>query len=78
MIPDLTFTFYGFEFIANDRDPTKSLVLGQPVLLALEEIDGTPSFLEKALRFMEEHGEILFLLCQTNMMLFLPEYIISL
>ncbi|XP_075077767.1 rho GTPase-activating protein REN1-like isoform X3 [Nicotiana tabacum] len=41
---------------SNDREPVKSLVLGQPVLLALEDIDGTPSFLEKALRFIEEHG----------------------
>lgn len=36
----------------------KSLVIGQPVLLALEEIDGTPSFLEKALKFLEEHGKV--------------------
>ncbi|XP_060190238.1 rho GTPase-activating protein REN1-like isoform X2 [Lycium barbarum] len=42
--------------LSKDREPAKSLVLGQPVLLALEDIDGTPSFLEKALRFMEEHG----------------------
>ncbi|XP_075092968.1 rho GTPase-activating protein REN1-like isoform X2 [Nicotiana tabacum] len=41
---------------SNEREPVKSLVLGQPVLLALEDIDGTPSFLEKALRFIEEHG----------------------
>lgn len=40
----------------KDRLPVKSLVLGRPVLLALEDIDGTPSFLEKALRFIEEHG----------------------
>ncbi|KAG7029684.1 Rho GTPase-activating protein REN1, partial [Cucurbita argyrosperma subsp. argyrosperma] len=31
-------------------------VLGRPVLLALEDVDGTPSFLEKALRFIEDHG----------------------
>lgn len=41
---------------SNDRQPVKSLVVGRPVLLALEDIDGTPSFLEKALRFVEEHG----------------------
>nr|GLL48128.1 rho GTPase-activating protein REN1-like isoform X2 [Ipomoea trifida] len=41
---------------SKDRPPMKSLVIGQPVLLALEEIDGTPSFLEKALKFLEEHG----------------------
>ncbi|XP_055834817.1 rho GTPase-activating protein REN1 isoform X2 [Solanum dulcamara] len=41
---------------SNDRQPVKSMVIGRPVLLALEDIDGTPSFLEKALRFVEEHG----------------------
>ncbi|XP_047341373.1 rho GTPase-activating protein REN1 isoform X2 [Impatiens glandulifera] len=40
----------------KDRQPVKSMVIGRPVLLALEDIDGTPSFLEKALRYMEEHG----------------------
>ncbi|KAJ9567908.1 hypothetical protein OSB04_003874 [Centaurea solstitialis] len=40
----------------KDRPPPKSNVLGQPVLFALEDIDGTPSFLEKALRYVEEHG----------------------
>lgn len=34
----------------------KSSVVGRPVLLALEDIDGAPSFLEKALRFIEEYG----------------------
>uniref|UniRef100_A0A7N0SZU9 Rho-GAP domain-containing protein n=1 Tax=Kalanchoe fedtschenkoi TaxID=63787 RepID=A0A7N0SZU9_KALFE len=34
----------------------KSTIIGRPVLLALEEVDGSPSFLEKALRFIEEHG----------------------
>lgn len=42
------------------------MVVGRPVLLALEDIDGTPSFLEKALRFVEEHGELL-LLCQITL-----------
>ncbi|KAL7595393.1 hypothetical protein Lser_V15G31034 [Lactuca serriola] len=41
---------------SKDRSPAKSVVLGRPVLLALEDIDGTPSFLEKALRYVEEHG----------------------
>ncbi|XP_076890317.1 rho GTPase-activating protein REN1-like [Bidens hawaiensis] len=41
---------------SKDRLPPKSLVLGRPVLLALEDIDGTPTFLEKALRYVEEHG----------------------
>ncbi|KAF5955355.1 hypothetical protein HYC85_008211 [Camellia sinensis] len=45
-------------FDVKDRQPVKSLVIGRPILLALEDIDGTPSFLEKALRFVEEHGEI--------------------
>ncbi|XP_030528466.1 rho GTPase-activating protein REN1 [Rhodamnia argentea] len=40
----------------KDRQNIKSMVVGRPVLLALEEVDGTPSFLEKALRFIEEHG----------------------
>ncbi|GAU43483.1 hypothetical protein TSUD_244050 [Trifolium subterraneum] len=39
-----------------DKETVKYAVLGRPVLLALEEADGTPSFLEKALRFIEEHG----------------------
>ncbi len=34
----------------------KSLVVGRPILLALEDIDGSPSFLEKALCFIEQHG----------------------
>ncbi|KAK7275832.1 hypothetical protein RIF29_16957 [Crotalaria pallida] len=38
------------------RDPVKFRVTGRPILLALEDVDGTPSFLEKALRFIEEHG----------------------
>ncbi|KAG9160061.1 hypothetical protein Leryth_005793 [Lithospermum erythrorhizon] len=41
---------------SKDRQPVKSMVIGRPVLLALEDIDGTPSFLEKALRFVEEEG----------------------
>lgn len=36
--------------------PVKFPVIGRPILLALEDVDGTPSFLEKALRFIEEHG----------------------
>ncbi|XP_024962214.1 rho GTPase-activating protein REN1-like [Cynara cardunculus var. scolymus] len=40
----------------KDRSPPKSMVLGRPILLALEDIDGTPSFLEKALRYVEDHG----------------------
>lgn len=36
------------------------MVIGRPILLALEDIDGSPSFLEKALRFVEDHGSFLF------------------
>ncbi|XP_023001914.1 rho GTPase-activating protein REN1 isoform X2 [Cucurbita maxima] len=36
--------------------PGRPRVLGRPILLALEDVDGTPSFLEKALRFIETHG----------------------
>ncbi|KAL8492286.1 hypothetical protein ACS0TY_023786 [Phlomoides rotata] len=44
------------EQYSKDKHIPKSLVIGGPILLALEDIDGTPSFLEKALRFLEEHG----------------------
>ncbi|KAK9062702.1 hypothetical protein SSX86_019891 [Deinandra increscens subsp. villosa] len=40
----------------REKHPIKSLVVGRPILLALEDIDGVPSFLEKALRFLETHG----------------------
>lgn len=40
----------------KEKQPAKSMVIGRPILLALEDIDGNPSFLEKALRFVEEHG----------------------
>ncbi|GAB4855972.1 Rho GTPase-activating protein 7 [Ancistrocladus abbreviatus] len=40
----------------RDKRPVKSLVVGRPILLALEDIDGGPSFLEKALRFLETFG----------------------
>ncbi|XP_020105128.1 rho GTPase-activating protein REN1-like isoform X2 [Ananas comosus] len=40
----------------KDRPPVKSMVVGRPILLALEDIDGSPSFLEKALRFIEQYG----------------------
>uniref|UniRef100_A0A1J3IVF3 Rho GTPase-activating protein REN1 n=4 Tax=Noccaea caerulescens TaxID=107243 RepID=A0A1J3IVF3_NOCCA len=40
----------------KEETPTQSTVLGRPVLLALEDVDGAPSFLEKALRFVEDHG----------------------
>eukprot|EP00850_Spirogloea_muscicola_P010167 SM000059S18644 [mRNA] locus=s59:152146:159964:+ [translate_table: standard] len=42
--------------VLHSRKPLKSLVVGRPILLALEEIDGSPSFLEKALTFVEQHG----------------------
>ncbi|XP_026658250.1 rho GTPase-activating protein 7-like isoform X2 [Phoenix dactylifera] len=40
----------------RDKCPIKSLVVGRPILLALEDIDGGSSFLEKALCFLEKHG----------------------
>ncbi|CAI9781308.1 unnamed protein product [Fraxinus pennsylvanica] len=40
----------------RDKRVAKSLVVGRPILLALEDIDGGPSFLEKALRFLEKYG----------------------
>ncbi|CAI0548778.1 unnamed protein product [Linum tenue] len=41
----------------RDKRPVKSLVVGRPILLALEDIDGSPSFLEKALQFLEKYGK---------------------
>ncbi|KAI4368646.1 hypothetical protein MLD38_017182 [Melastoma candidum] len=40
----------------REKHPVKSLVVGRPILLALEDIDGGPSFLEKALQFLEKYG----------------------
>ncbi|KAL5210233.1 hypothetical protein ABZP36_005856 [Zizania latifolia] len=40
----------------REKRPIKSFVVGRPILLALEDIDGSPSFLEKALRFLEKYG----------------------
>ncbi|KAJ0251036.1 Rho GTPase-activating protein domain-containing protein [Hirschfeldia incana] len=40
----------------KEETPTNLTVIGRPILLALEEVDGSPSFLEKALRFVEDHG----------------------
>jgi hypothetical protein len=50
--------FHMFRLLTAGREkrPTKSLVVGRPILLALEDIDGSPSFLEKALCFLEKHG----------------------
>ncbi|XP_028777698.1 rho GTPase-activating protein REN1-like [Neltuma alba] len=41
---------------SKDREPMRSKVIGQPILLALEDADGAPTFLEKGLRFIEDHG----------------------
>ncbi|CAN8300641.1 unnamed protein product [Cochlearia groenlandica] len=38
------------------KRPSKFTVVGRPILLALEDIDGSPSFLEKALQFIEKYG----------------------
>ncbi|GMP91452.1 hypothetical protein CsSME_00042151 [Camellia sinensis var. sinensis] len=40
----------------REKRPAKSMVVGRPILLALEDIDGGPSFLEKALRYLEKYG----------------------
>ncbi|KAE8714367.1 Rho GTPase-activating protein REN1 [Hibiscus syriacus] len=40
----------------NGKQPVISTVIGKPILLALEDADGAPTFLEKALRYVEEHG----------------------
>lgn len=45
--------------LVKDKQTVKSMVVGRPILLALEEVDGSPSFLEKALRFIEEYGKFL-------------------
>nr|GEX68670.1 Rho GTPase-activating protein REN1-like isoform X1 [Tanacetum cinerariifolium] len=41
---------------SKDQSPKKSTVLCRPILLALEDVDGTPSFLEKALCYVEDYG----------------------
>lgn len=60
MIIDL-FNFHYFKKFSfhsgKDKHPVKSFVVGRPILLALEDIDGGPSFLEKALKFLEKYGK---------------------
>jgi hypothetical protein len=51
------FTIFILVLLGRDKRPVKSLVVGRPILLALEDIDGGPSFLEKALRFLEKYGK---------------------
>ena len=54
---------HGLPFdIGKDNQPVKSLVVGRPILLALEDTDGGPSFLEKALRFLEKYGKFFILM----------------
>ncbi|KAK8582159.1 hypothetical protein V6N13_145140 [Hibiscus sabdariffa] len=53
---DTTDTIEGSFHQWRDKRTAKSLVVGRPILLALEDIDGSPSFLEKALRFLEKFG----------------------
>jgi len=55
--------FWHFFPVVKDKHPVKSLVIGRPILLAIEDVDGSPSFLEKALRFIEDHGGFPFPLC---------------
>uniref|UniRef100_F6GZ54 Rho GTPase-activating protein REN1 n=1 Tax=Vitis vinifera TaxID=29760 RepID=F6GZ54_VITVI len=42
----------------RSKHPVKSLVVGRPILLALEDVNGAPSFLEKALRFLEQYVKV--------------------
>lgn len=51
--------FFSISSTVKDRETVKYAVLGRPILLALKEVDGTPSFLEKALRFIEVNGRFL-------------------
>ena len=51
---------FSFSLLVNDKQPVRSTVVGRPILLALEDVDGAPTFLEKSLRFVEEHGEFFF------------------
>ena len=53
---------FSFSLVVNDKQPVRSTVVGTPILLALEDVDGAPTFLEKALRFVEEHGEFFLVL----------------
>ncbi|CAM0873244.1 unnamed protein product [Alopecurus aequalis] len=53
---DMADTYEGATPNWREKRPIKSLVVGRPILLALEDIDGSPSFLEKALRYLEKHG----------------------
>lgn len=50
-------TRFSVYHLGRDKRPVKSLVVGRPILLALEDIDGGPSFLEKALCFLEKYGK---------------------
>lgn len=54
----MMFTIFLLVLLGRDKRPVKSLVVGRPILLALEDIDGGPSFLEKALRFLEKNGKL--------------------
>jgi hypothetical protein len=55
---EVIFSIFLLVLPGRDKRPVKSLVVGRPILLALEDIDGGPSFLEKALRFLEKHGKL--------------------
>ena len=53
---NLIFSFIYIFVVGRSKKPVKSMVIGRPILLALEDIDGSPSFLEKALCFIEQYG----------------------
>jgi len=55
---EVIFSIFLLVLPGRDKRPVKSLVVGRPILLALEDIDGGPSFLEKALRFLEKYGKL--------------------
>lgn len=51
-------------FPATKDKPSERLkVIGRPIAYALTEVDGNPAFLEKALTFIEEYGNILLRRC---------------
>ncbi|GKV33594.1 hypothetical protein SLEP1_g42080 [Rubroshorea leprosula] len=48
--------FDGSKELSKDKPATRFTVRGTPILLALQDVDGGPTFLEKALRFVEDYG----------------------
>ncbi|GMI64888.1 ROP1 ENHANCER 1 [Hibiscus trionum] len=44
------------ELVNDKQQPVGSTIIGRPILVALEDVDGAPTFLEKALKYIEEYG----------------------